>query len=108
MRPGDLTIEDHVEGARHRLALSGELDLANAQELIQTVGGLCDAGASEIVLDLRKLAFMDSTGLRAIAECLSLSRSHSCAFSLTPAPAQVQRVFEIAGVEDMFDFKDPV
>lgn len=108
MRPGDLKIDDHADGARHRLALSGELDLANAEQLIEAVGGLCDQGAGEILLDLRDLAFMDSTGLRAIAECLAVSRDHDCGFALTPAPAPVQRVFEIAGVEDLFEFKDPV
>jgi anti-sigma B factor antagonist len=107
MRPGDLRLEDHADGSRHRLELAGELDLANAEGLVSAVRGICEAGASELLLDLRGLAFMDSTGLRAIAECMTVSRSHDCEFALTPPQEQVRRVFEIAGLQETFVFKNP-
>jgi anti-sigma B factor antagonist len=105
MRPGELRLEDHADGSRHRLALAGELDLANAEDLASAVREICETGASELLLDLGALAFMDSTGLRSIAECMTVSRSHDCEFALTHPQEQVRRVFEIAGPQDTFVFK---
>jgi anti-sigma B factor antagonist len=102
MRPGELRLEDHADGDRHRLTLAGELDLANAEELVSAVREICAAGATELLLDLRQLAFMDSTGLRAIAECMSVCGEQDCDFALTPPQDQVRRVFEIAGLQEAF------
>jgi anti-anti-sigma factor len=107
MRPGELRLEDHADGPRHRLALAGELDLANAEGLVTAVREICETGAKELLLDLRELAFMDSTGLRAIAECMTLARSHDCEFALTHPQEHVRRVFEIAGLQETFVFKNP-
>ena len=54
------------EQGSHRAALSGELDLASSQTLVDAVTKLCDEGAKAIVLDIGALEFVDSTGLRAI------------------------------------------
>src|SRR4051812_18072553 len=107
MRPGELRLEDHADGTRHRLALAGELDLANADQLVSATRELCAGGASELLLDLHDLAFMDSTGLRAIAECMNICQSSDCEFALTPPQEQVRRVFEIAGLQETFVFKSP-
>jgi anti-anti-sigma factor len=106
MRPGELRLEDHADGSCHRLALAGELDLANAESLVSAAREICEAGASELLLDLEELAFMDSTGLRAIAECMTVARSHDCEFALTHPQQHVSRVFEIAGLQETFVFKN--
>ena len=59
----DLTLERDERGAS-RVTLRGELDLATAARLEQA---LAQAGDG-VLLDLRELTFMDSTGVRVLLE----------------------------------------
>src|SRR4051794_8096219 len=54
-----------VRPARERVVVAprGELDLATTEGLEAEIDGLVNAGFAEIVLDLRGLSFIDSTGL---------------------------------------------
>jgi anti-anti-sigma factor len=45
------------------IAVSGELDMATAPRLVARLDRLPDAGTAPLVLDLRDLAFCDSSGL---------------------------------------------
>jgi anti-anti-sigma factor len=54
----------HDEQGRCRLTLRGELDLATAGRLQQALA----EGGDDVLLDLRGLTFMDSTGVRALLE----------------------------------------
>ena len=50
------------------IALSGELDLSGAPALDEEIDRLAaDDGVRQVVLDLRGLEFMDSSGLRVVA-----------------------------------------
>src|ERR1700722_7628916 len=93
-----LGIEETQDGARHTLALTGELDLATATPLEEAVARLCRSGASEIVPDLPELAFLDSTGFRAILSAKRLCEEHGCDLSMTRARKPVQRVFDVSGM----------
>ena len=59
------------------------------------------------MLDLGRLVFIDATGLHALldlqAECLDAS----IALTITPAPRNVQRVFELSGVDRLLDTSAP-
>jgi anti-anti-sigma factor len=59
----DLTVARDDRGAS-RITLRGELDLATAPRLEHA---LADAG-EDVVIDLRGLTFMDSTGVRVLLE----------------------------------------
>ena len=48
------------------LALEGELDASNFQELIDTVRRLYDEGTRQLIIDLAGLRFMASSGLVAL------------------------------------------
>jgi anti-anti-sigma factor len=87
------------EHARHTLALHGELDLVTAPELEDTVAALCLEGATELVLDMRQVAFVDSSGLRTVLASTDMCRLHGCELMLIPGAAS-RRLFEITGVLD--------
>jgi anti-anti-sigma factor len=96
-----LSIETSLDGAAAVLALGGELDLAGATVLEQELDRL-DADA--IVLDLRELEFMDSSGLRSIAVRALRARQQGRRFALVPGQAQVMRVFDITRMRERLDF----
>src|SRR5258708_13573262 len=104
----DLSIESEGAEGRHRLSLRGELDLASAEDLQDAVERLCAEGASEAVLDVSGLEFVDSTGLRAILSPKALCEENQCAFQLTPGRDQihdqVRRLLEITGLIDRLPF----
>ncbi len=65
------------------------------------------SAAREIEVDLRGLAFIDSTGLKAILTAQELCGEHRAAFFLIPSedPAQ-RRLFEIIGLFDVFAWRE--
>jgi anti-anti-sigma factor len=83
----------------HTLLLSGESDLASGPELETVVRRLCDSGTSDLVLDLRDLEFIDSTGLRAILIAADLCDANGRGFRLIRVPESIRRVFEVSGVD---------
>ena len=88
------------------LVLRGELDLASSPELGARAEELINDG-TPLVLDLRNLMFIDSTGLGAIAGVDRAARKAGTTVSLIPGPPSVQRVFEVSGTTDAFTWIDP-
>jgi anti-sigma B factor antagonist len=101
----ELEIRDEAESDRHTLSLSGQLDIATAGELEATIASLCNDGAREILLDLHRLSFVDSTGLRVILTVRELCETHACDFALTRVQVPVQRLFEHTGLGDRLVFR---
>lgn len=107
LEPNDFSIQEEAREDRCTLMLKGELDLASAPILEAAIARLCADGASEIVLDLGGLSFIDSTGLRTILSSMSLCEQHLCNFWLIPGPRAVQRLFELAGMLERLPFREP-
>jgi anti-anti-sigma factor len=99
-----LEVQQVVSDGVHRLMLSGELDLASTPLLEEAVSSLDGEGISAVVLDLSRLSFMDSTGVRATLDTHELCERRGYRFSLVPGPAQVQRLFELTGLLDVLPF----
>lgn len=102
---GSLRIRTKVEGKRHTVELTGELDVASAQVLEEALTEACASGARELVLDLGGVEFMDSMGLKTILHGKSLCEAHRCVYSLTPAQRPVAQVFEATGVSRRLSFR---
>jgi anti-sigma B factor antagonist len=79
----------------------GELDLATAPIVDAQLSELVAAGFDSVVLDLRKLRFLDSTGLRLLLMWEAKSRAEGVGLRVLPGPPAVQRVFDIAGVTNL-------
>jgi anti-sigma B factor antagonist len=103
--PRSFEVQDVVSGGRHRLVLTGELDLAPAAELEATLLRLCADGTKEIALDLSKLRFMGSIGLRLMLLARELCEEHGYEFQLIAGPANIQRVFEMTGLLEVLPFQ---
>jgi anti-anti-sigma factor len=87
------------------IAATGELDLSGAAILeaeIERLAAEPDLGT--VVLDLRGLEFMDSSGLRLIVLADMRAREAGRRFALVRGPETVHRVFEITRMSDRLDF----
>jgi anti-anti-sigma factor len=97
---GNLLIDVSSEGARVVLRLDGELDLASVPTLEHAVEGATLEDTTEIVLDLRGLEFIDSTGLRAILLQDKRSTERGQTFALVRGPEQVQRLMNMTHLDE--------
>ena len=88
------------------VALVGELDLstvAKVQEELRRV----EAGApATLVMDLSKLTFLDSTGLRCIITADERAREEGRRVVIVRGPDPVQRVFAITRLEERLEMVD--
>jgi anti-anti-sigma factor len=82
----------------------GELDMAAAPAVSAQLDELAAAGSAHLVLDLREVSFLDSSGLRLILAWDARARTDGLAFELVPGPAPVQRMFDVTGVAGRLRF----
>ncbi len=99
-------LQQVVHATRHTLVLTGELDVASAPVLATAVAHIRMHRSTLVVLDLRKLTFIDSTGIRAVLVTRELCADCGCEFSLIAGPPRVRRVFEVCGLLDRLPFRN--
>ncbi|HEX4717753.1 MAG TPA: STAS domain-containing protein [Thermoleophilaceae bacterium] len=96
-------VESRAEGGVMYVTLAGEFDLAGIQQF-ESVLGKVEADAPEtIVIDLSQLAFMDSSGLRALVMADQRAHREGRRLAIVPGPPSVRRVFEITQLHDQLD-----
>ncbi len=82
------------------LELEGELDMVTAPLLQDAVSGADLEGADALVIDLRGVSFMDSTGLKAIFSARNAVQEHGRQFAITPGSPQVRRLLELTRLDE--------
>ena len=82
----------------------GELDIATVPRLRDAIAQRRPDEA--LVVDLRDLAFLDTSGLQIVVEMSRRARGEGFELTLVRGAHGVQRVFEIAGLADMLPFAD--
>jgi anti-sigma B factor antagonist len=97
--PPPFAIEVTQQGERTFLNLSGELDLATVGELETALNDRLSAG-EDVVVDLRGLAFMDSSGVRALVGAHQSAQSGNGSLTIVRAPRgnEVDRVIDVSGI----------
>jgi anti-sigma B factor antagonist len=87
------------QGDRTLLSLSGELDLATVGELEEAINGRLEAG-EEVVVDLRPLEFMDSSGVRALVAGHQAAQQSGGSLVIVRASqgSEVDRVIDVSGI----------
>jgi anti-sigma B factor antagonist len=93
---------------RHEVAVipKGELDLSCVDALDREVRELRAAGFDQIVLDLRQVRFLDSTGLRLLLSLRSDAERDGHDLTLVRGPRAVQRIFELTATHGLFDWRE--
>jgi anti-anti-sigma factor len=94
--------EQHGEAAV--VVPTGELDLATAPALEEALGQAFASGAVRVVLDLRELEFIDSSGLRTLLTARRRAEEAEAQFSLVAGHRGLERTLEIAGVHKVFQW----
>jgi anti-sigma B factor antagonist len=94
------------EGEGTVISLSGELDLASSPALEEALDRVFTSGSGPIVVDLRRLDFMDSTGLSIIVRAHNRAAEAERRLFVARGPAQVQRLLALTGVAERLSLID--
>jgi anti-sigma B factor antagonist len=87
---------DHI-GATDIVTVRGEIDIVSALAFEETLSAV----GSVIVLDLRYLDFMDSSGIAVLLR-RKATLDESSEMRLVVKPGIIERLFEIAGIDKVF------
>ncbi len=98
----DFAFDEKRRGRVAELVLSGDLDMSATFRLEPVLDRLFDGDeVSELVLDLSGVSFVDSSGLGLLIATHARSQEAECPMAIVNASPEVQRVFRIAGVDDV-------
>jgi anti-sigma B factor antagonist len=89
-----------TKGEAAVISVSGELDLASSPALEEELERASRSDASLVIVDLRNLEFMDSTGLSVLVRAHQRAAENSQRFGLAGGSQQVQRLLSLTGVAD--------
>jgi anti-sigma B factor antagonist len=105
--PPPFRCETHRGSGQARVCPIGELDIATVPEVDHRLRALHDAGEEHLVLDLRDVSFMDSSGLRLILSWHERVAGEAADFRIIRGNEVVERVFETTRVRDLLSFTEP-
>jgi anti-sigma B factor antagonist len=88
------------------VALRGELDLSTVGKVQDELRRVEAASPPVVVLDLSKLTFLDSTGLRCLVTADERARDAGRRVVIVRGPDAVQRVFSITRLEERLEMVD--
>jgi anti-sigma B factor antagonist len=90
-------VEVSSDGPKSVLRLFGELDVSSSAALEDELHRV--SGASVIVLDLRQLEFIDSTGLGVLVKTHQRMREGGNRLAIIEGDGQVKRLLELTGLD---------
>ena len=89
-------------------SLEGRIDSEGAIELEETLQKTAAEGRHKIILDMSEVRYINSSGLRILADILTLNREHNGDLRLVALNPKVRRVLEIIGFHKFFEDYDSV
>lgn len=103
--PGNFDVATQRTSGVLIVSPAGEIDLATV-DLVRDAVDREHAGGEDLVLDLRDVSFMDTSGLRYVLELNERAPREGFALRIVRGPRAVQRVFEVSGLESRLAFVD--
>jgi anti-anti-sigma factor len=106
--PPQATHEVDVLSGAVRVVLAGEFDLSTEADLASWLhAAVHDHPGMDLEVDLHRVSFLDSSGIRGLLTAHRLAGEHGRGFRLTGAHGTVREVLEIVDVYDMLAGPQP-
>jgi anti-sigma B factor antagonist len=102
----DFRVDTQTTARAVTLTLGGELDLVSSPSLEEALVGASASGAELIIVDLRKLEFMDSTGLHLLVTAQQRAHEAGRRFAIIRGSDHIQRLFELSGIGELLRVVD--
>ena len=99
-------LETRADDNARVLTLGGELDLAACPALDEELDKALGSDAALVLVDMRELDFMDSTGLSALVRAHQRAEQNGQRFVLVNGSHQVQRLLSLTGIAERLTLVD--
>ena len=90
------------------LEVAGEIDVYTAPQLRERLIALVESGSRQVVVDLGRVEFLDSTGLGVLVGALKRLRVVGGELLLVCAQERLLKIFRITGLDRVFQLFDSV
>ncbi|GAA0627991.1 hypothetical protein GCM10009547_34500 [Sporichthya brevicatena] len=104
----DLTVSVETQGVSTVAHVRGELDAHTAPVLRSVLSDLADQGATDVIVSLRDVTFVDSSGLGVLVGGLKRLRTVGGTLRLAAINERVLRVVRITGLDTVFEIHPDV
>ena len=84
------------------LPLEGEIDLHVSPRIASSLSAMVSAKPKQIVVDLTKVSYIDSSGLAVLIEGMQNVAAYGGKFALAGLQETVRPIFEIARLDQVF------
>lgn len=98
----DLEVSVTEERGIWVVTVVGDVDVSNAAKLRDALDRVLANGESRLIVDLREVSFMDSTGLGILVGRLKVVRARRGSMRLVCAAPGMLRVLSITGLDTVF------
>jgi anti-sigma B factor antagonist len=88
------------------VAVVGEFDLGSTAEFDRVLAEVAGDSLGSVEIDLRKVTFIDSTGLRMLVETERKARQRGIDVRIVRGGHAVQRVFQLTGLDKVLPLVD--
>lgn len=100
------SVEVFNHGGSSVIAVYGELDLASSAALDSELARLMKSDAEQLIIDLRGVDFMDSTGLSVLVKAQQRAEEAGQRFAAVRGSQQVERLLTLTGVAERMTLVD--
>jgi len=107
VRAGVLSIRSETVGETRRIALDGELDLANAAALESELDAALAEDNKRVVVDMSALTFIDSTGLALLIGAVTREGNEQRLEFVPSTAMAVTRVMQVTGLDERLPLARP-
>jgi len=94
--------DEQIDADTHVIELGGEIDLYTAPEFKERMVELIESGKKQIVVDLSKATFIDSTTLGVLVGGVKRLRPSGGSLALVCTDENITKIFEITGLDRVF------
>lgn len=98
---------EHEDGAAVVIVVKGELDVATTPAFKSLVSELVSRGHNRLVLDLRDLEFIDSTGIGAFVGAMNRAQQANGSLCLRAVPVRIASVLDMVGLSSVLALEPP-
>ncbi|AJY75665.1 STAS domain-containing protein [Paenibacillus beijingensis] len=91
-------LRTETQEGRCLVFLSGELDLESASQLRAAMAPLVELADRELVLNLRDLKYIDSTGIGIFVSVLKARHAKQAPFAVEAIPPGIRKLFDMTGI----------
>src|SRR5579859_5904651 len=99
-------VEVRTENGAPLLSVQGELDLASSPVLEEELARVTSERPSLVIIDLRELDFMDSTGLSVLIRAHQRAEEAGYRLGIVNGSRQIRRLLTLTGVADRLTIVD--